>query len=309
MDLSALTNDILLDRTSRLVQSERKITHLILWHINEVERRRLYAVIGCSSMMNYLTDHLKYNDSSAYERLQASRLLRKLPELAEKLEDGRLNLTQIVQVNVCINKEAKAGNAVSIEQTAQVFQQIESLNKYDTQKALAVEFNQPIQMHEVIKPQRDDTVRLELTFTESQMAVLKEAKETLSHTLPHATWADVITYLAQKQVQKVKGKPVATKSHMEQEKPTRSFPAAGKRKSIKITTRRELMANADHCCEFVDPVTKRRCGGKFQLQIDHRIPFALGGTNSPSNLRVLCRTHNILSGQQMGLIKPMHLAR
>jgi hypothetical protein len=301
MDLSKITDDMLLDRTEKLVGSERKITHLILWHVNEVERRRLYAILGFSSMMDYLIEHLKYNSSSAYERLQASRLLRKLPQLADRLENGTLNLTQLVQVNVCLNKEAKAGNEVSLEQTIQVFEQIESLNKFETQKALAVEFNQPIQIHEVIKPQRDNSIRMELSFSVEEMEILKQARELLSHSLPNATWAQAITYLAKQQVQKVMGKEKSAKTNSTANS-TQSFPAAGIRKAIKVTTRRELLKKAQSCCEYVDPISKRRCSGKYQLQIDHIFPLALGGSNDPSNLRVLCRTHNILSAQQCGLL-------
>lgn len=299
MDLSKLTDTVLLERTAGLVLSERKITHLILWHINEVETRRLFSVIGFSSMMDYLVEYLKYNSSSAYERFQASRLLRRIPQLAEKLEEGSLNLTQLVQVNVCINKEAKSGNDVSLEQTVQIFENIESLNKFETQKALAIEFNQPIQMHEIIKPQRDNSVRMELTFTEEQMASLKKVKDLISHSLPDATWAEIISYLSNKQIQKSLGKEKASKASTPTT--TQSFPAAGVRKSIKITTRRELLTKANHCCEYVDPISKKRCSGKFQLQIDHIVPLALGGSNEESNLRVLCRTHNILAAQQQGL--------
>jgi hypothetical protein len=308
MDLSKLTDDMLLDRTEKLVGSERKITHMILWHVNEVERRRLYAILGFSSMMDYLIEHLKYNSSSAYERLQASRLLRKLPQLADRLENGTLNLTQLVQVNVCLNKEAKAGNEVSLEQTIQVFEQIESLNKFETQKALAVEFNQPIQIHEVIKPQRDNSIRMELSFSVEEMEILKQARELLSHSLPNATWAQAITYLAKQQVQKVMGKEKPAKTNSTANS-TQSFPAAGVRKAIKVTTRRALLKKAQSCCEYVDPISKRRCSGKYQLQIDHIFPLALGGSNDPSNLRVLCRTHNILSAQQCGLPIPLSAIR
>lgn len=307
MDLSKLTDNVLLERTAGLVLSERKITHLILWHINEVETRRLFSVIGFSSMMDYMVEHLKYNSSSAYERLQASRLLRKIPQLAEKLEEGTLNLTQMVQVNVCINKEMKSGNEVSLEKTAQIFENIESLNKFETQKALAIEFNQPIQMHEIIKPQRDNSVRMELTFTEEQMASLKRVKDLLSHSLPDATWADIISYLSNKQIQKSLGRKEAS---IQTAKTTQSFPAAGIRKAIKITTRRELLTKANHCCEFVDATSKKRCSGKFQFQIDHIVPLALGGSNAESNLRILCRTHNILAAQQQGLTyQPIKSAR
>ena len=40
-----------------------------------------------------------------------------------------------------------------------------------------------------------------------------------------------------------------------------------------------------------------RCKATQNLQIDHVISYALGGTNAASNLRVLCRTHNQLAAE------------
>lgn len=34
------------------------------------------------------------------------------------------------------------------------------------------------------------------------------------------------------------------------------------------------------------------CGSRFQVEVDHIVARANGGTNEPENLRVLCRTHN-----------------
>jgi hypothetical protein len=42
----------------------------------------------------------------------------------------------------------------------------------------------------------------------------------------------------------------------------------------------------------------KRCGSKWNLQIDHIVPFALGGDNSPGNLRLLCGKHNRLEAER-----------
>jgi hypothetical protein len=140
--------------------------------------------------------------------MHASRLLGKMPHLSEKIEEGTLNLTQVVQVQSCINKEERAGNKVDIAQTAKIFEKIESMTGEKTLKALAIEFNQPIQTHEVIQPQRDNTVRAGITFTDEEMDVLKHVKDLLSHTLPNPTWAELIVHLAKKQIKVIEGKSV-----------------------------------------------------------------------------------------------------
>jgi hypothetical protein len=321
MDLSNVSDDVLLERTYRYARSERKITHIVLYHINEVERRQLFAQLKYDSIFKYISKHLGYGEKAAYERMHASRLLGKMPELAEKMEEGTLNLTQIVQVQSCINKEARAGNKVDQAQTAKIFEKIESLSGEKTLKTLAIEFKQPIQKHEVIRHQRDNTVRAEITFTDEEMDELKHVKDLLSHALPNPTWAELIIYLAKKQIKAIEGKAVEKmKESIEHTKPEsglvgtdakesnsqepakmmQRFGVTKEREAIKITIRRQLMEKAGKCCEYVNN-NGQRCDGIYQLQVDHKIPVALGGSNNISNLRVLCRTHNLLEAKRYGL--------
>lgn len=337
VELKNLSNQDLLIRLDKLVHSERKLTHVILCHINEVETRRLYADLGFDSMFKYLTRHCGYGDDSAYRRLQAARLLRKNPEVAEKLEQGTLNLTQLTQVQKCLKQESKEGVFVSPQETLNILQKIENRSNFETKKVLAVEFNQPIHTHEIVKPQRDESVRFEVTFTAEQMEILEKVKASLSHSLPEGNWADLIIYLAGKQLQKTFGKTAVTsinsnansdfdrnsdcdgggsgksKSNStpiaeigfasngkERSFSTPSFTAKRKRVPVRITIRRKLLQNAGHCCEYRDSNTNIRCRSKYQLQIDHIVPRARGGSDIERNLRVLCRTHNLLMAKRWG---------
>ena len=46
-------------------------------------------------------------------------------------------------------------------------------------------------------------------------------------------------------------------------------------------------------CRFRHPQTKQLCLSTFAIQIDHIIPFGLGGSSSdPYNLRLVCQAHN-----------------
>jgi hypothetical protein len=68
-------------------------------------------------------------------------------------------------------------------------------------------------------------------------------------------------------------------------------PFARKRKAIPIEVRRQAFAKANHQCEFVSE-NGQRCESRYQLEIDHRVPWSQGGLDEPDNLQVLCASHN-----------------
>jgi len=86
MKIKALSNNDLLNQFNKLVRTERKITHLVLLYIAEIETRKIYADLGFDGMYAYLTRGLGYSEGSAYRRLQSARLLKQVPRVAEKVE-------------------------------------------------------------------------------------------------------------------------------------------------------------------------------------------------------------------------------
>ncbi len=79
----------------------------------------------------------------------------------------------------------------------------------------------------------------------------------------------------------------------------------GKKRSCAARTRHILQAVRDEVfvrdggrCTFVGKNGKR-CGETRNLEIDHIIPYAKGGSNSPENLRLLCFKHNRLAAERV----------
>jgi len=67
---------------------------------------------------------------------------------------------------------------------------------------------------------------------------------------------------------------------------------------IPAAVRREVWRRDQGCCSYVDPHSGRRCSSRYRLEIDHIVPFALGGASEVLNLRLHCRAHHRLRHAQ-----------
>lgn len=337
----------IISNLERLVKSERKIMHEVLVHIVEVEKRRLFLELGYSSIYKFLTQHLGYSEDAAYDRMAGARMLSKAPEIVTKLEEGSLNLTQLVKLNQCLQQEKKMGQPVTAKKTQELITQIENKTNFETEKILAVALQQAPATYQKIKPQADDSVRVELTFTAEEFATLKQAQSLLSHIVTDNDLAKAIVHLATNLVQKFHGKNKvdrrkenfelsqydSNKSQKESPKlepnphlqllqqPTPPRQTASSPAPVPPTTRRlrvkrkfrrrRLLAavtravygRARNCCQHIHPESKRRCSSTYQLQVDHIIPVACGGSDELENLRLLCGVHNRFEALQWGLNK------
>lgn len=85
----------LLERVHDLAARERNCTAQLVAHLAEVELRRLFLSLGCSSMFAYCTEVLHLSESAAYARIEVARAVRRLPRLLPDLADGSLSLTTI----------------------------------------------------------------------------------------------------------------------------------------------------------------------------------------------------------------------
>ena len=67
---------------------------------------------------------------------------------------------------------------------------------------------------------------------------------------------------------------------------------------IPVGVRREVWRRDQGCCSYVDRHSGRRCRSRYRLEIDHVVPFALGGATELSNVRLRCRVHHRLRHAQ-----------
>lgn len=104
--IKQLNNKELLSQTKQLVQKERETHIQVLYHLNEIESRKLYLKLGFSSLFDYTTKELGYSEGAAYRRIKAMKLCQELPGTKDRLQSGRISLSSACQLQVFFEKKA-----------------------------------------------------------------------------------------------------------------------------------------------------------------------------------------------------------
>jgi 5-methylcytosine-specific restriction endonuclease McrA len=136
---------------------------------------------------------------------------------------------------------------------------------------------------------------LKITISHELEQKLNHLRQILSHKKPNMSYAELLEILADRALDKLEPKA----------KEQKSTPApevkSNKSRYIPTKVKRYIWQKYGRRCSYTDPKTGRRCQSRHLLQIDHKLPLALGGTSATANLRLLCRAHNLYSAEWMGL--------
>ena len=91
--VAALPDQVLLEQTRMLARHEQALQLSVLDHLREIDARRLYLLLGYSSLFDYTVRELHYTEAAAWRRIKAMRLCRETRGVRERLQDGSLNLS------------------------------------------------------------------------------------------------------------------------------------------------------------------------------------------------------------------------
>ncbi len=207
MKLKSLSNNCLELRLMKLVKTERKITHLVLQCIAEIDRRKLYLQKDYPSLFEFLVQSFGYSPSAAMRRIDGARLLLQIPEVAEKIENGTVNLSQVSLIQRA-EREVKRETQcpIPVETKKELLSKIENKKQLQTEQLIAKTLNINFTPAKKVIQHRDESVTLTVTFCREQMKILESAQALLSHAVPEKNWASLMTYLAQKELSRRLGK-------------------------------------------------------------------------------------------------------
>jgi 5-methylcytosine-specific restriction endonuclease McrA len=295
------------NKLKSLASEEQKLTQTIIEHIAEVDRRKLFLSMAYSSLFDYLTKEINYSAGAAQRRIDAARMLQKIPEVAQKIESGHLNLGQISKVQqICRQIKKESGQIVPTEIQKNVLDKIENLNSQQTDLLLAQEFKIEIKTRAKTHIQRDESTRVELTFSKNEMALIKSAQALLSHKTGGGL-KETLIQLAHDILQKSTPKNIKKNSIIEDQGKIQNFistqtstyiathaatdTATVAVKNVTARLRKEILYR-DQFCQFINSTTGKVCGSRHYLELDHIVPRFAGGDHDVDNLRVLCKNHN-----------------
>ena len=268
MNLRHLTNATLLADTKLLARTEREVTIKILHHIKEIERRKLYADLGFSSLFDYCLRDLGYSESSATRRIRAARMLGDLPELEIKIQDGSLNLSNINQAIMFF----KNNDIETKDQKIKILSQIENLSYKECEKELmSLGGIEKVIIKDNQKRLSTNQIRICVTLEEKTSENFEELKNLFGRDKPLNGLFDFMINAAKQELEK-------KKFHL-YKRSRASQPISNVNRVITAAIKREVYLRDQRCTQ---------CGTTHRLQFDHQIPFALGGNSTSKNIRLLC---------------------
>ncbi len=312
-NLQSLTDQVLLEKTSALVQLERETTTQILYHLQEVERRRLFATRGYPSLFAYCVEGLGYSESSAQRRISSMRLLKGLPpemahDVEKKIQEGVLSLSVLAQAQSFFQEEARINPNLSTLEKKEVLIALEGKSSRQAARQLQDLSSQSAPpVREYTRPAGRGKTEIHLVVDEATLETLEKIKGLLAHSHPQMGWGELLDFIAKTAWEKLdpSREPAhKTKSVLKNESAeTQSAPAlptsAVHREKMSAVLKRAVWKKSEGQCAYADPLTGRVCGSRRFLQIEHLQPVALGGKNELSNCTLRCSVHNQLTAIQV----------
>ena len=321
----AISDDELLRRLAELLRHSRRVEADLVAHIGEVDDRRLFAREACSSMFTYATEVLHLSEHEAYLRITAARASRKYPMLLSMLGDGRLHLSGIGKLvphlteansEEVLARAAHKSKREIEELVAELAPKPDvpaSMRKLPTRpdtasrpelgpdrvvllKTESVGATPPVDARPaptvppppppagVVQPL--SPARYRVMFTAS--AELRDKLERLQ-VLMQEDLAAVIEAAVTEKLERLEAKRFA-----ETKAPRKSLEETDTSASSRYmpsAVKRVVRKRDQDQCTFVDG-QGRRCTERRGLEFHHDDPYGCGGDRSPSNVRLLCRSHN-----------------
>lgn len=296
MKLTALSDKILLENTKSIAAREREITLEVLHHLREVERRSLFAKLGYSSLFEYALNELRYSAASAQRRISSMRLLKELPSLEKKIEEGTLNLSTLSQAQSFFRQEkiSQKSQIKNSQDKIELLKSLENKSAREVEKVLISKSSEPIKLiPEIVRAVSQTQSEIKFLVESELLKEIEELRNLLAHSHPGASIKEILIYSVKNTLKALRPKDMVAKK-AKNLLPTLKPKVTPLKISryIPANVKREVWARDRGECTYKNQETGKKCACKYGLEYDHIQPYALGGESTEENLRLRCKAHN-----------------
>ncbi len=263
--------------------AEKTATLELLEYLHEIDLRRVYALMGYSSLWEYVCKYLKYSEYQASEKINAMRLMARVPEVKKCIAENKLNLTVTSKLATHVRREK-----LSAQETTLLLDQVMNKSVREVERVLVQ--NQKVSIpsrEDQIKAVSSETSRISFDADKEFLELLNQVKNHQSD--PTLSLQDVLKKTMKEYLLKREVKQHAFS--------LRSIKVSRVKKAssryVSVDTKNAVRLRSENQCEYVDSNSKRKCEEKMGLQFDHILPKSRGGAEELENIRHLCKTHNL----------------
>lgn len=132
----SLSNLDLHRRTVRFAKIEQRSARILLTHLHEIKKRRIYAEVGYSSLWEYAVKGLGFDEAGACQRIRAMELMMTVPEAKKQIEQGTLSIAKAAVVQSHIRSQAKDSKPMDQKAKTDVLMQVQHCSVRETREAL-----------------------------------------------------------------------------------------------------------------------------------------------------------------------------
>lgn len=276
--LGKITDSELLRVTKKLAASERRLLADVLQHLAEIQRRKLFSP-QYKSLYEYSIKELGYSEDQAARRISAMRLMAEIPEVESQVVNGSLSLTNLGLAQTYFRNET-----LSDEQKVETLKALENKSSREAARELLKRSSHPEKLiPDTVRPVSATMNEVRLVISDSALDKISRVKGLIAHQHPYLTNGEVFELVLDLALEIWNPTRTNEKSPAAPRVKSDSKRVTEGRKPT-ASLRRDVWNRAHGRCEL--------CYSHFKLEVDHRLPFALGGKTVRENLRLLCRNCN-----------------
>jgi len=305
MNLTELSNEEVVSGLMSIAGDARAVLAKLLAYLGEVDARRLYRDWGCSSMFRFCVERLLLSEGEAQRRITAARAAREYPMIIDAIATGDLNITSIEILHPYLTvdnheellRSAFRKTKIEVQELAAARHPrpdapslISPMPTAATPPAAAPPQPVPhVSAAPRVEPLSAERYKVQVTVSKALRDKIESVKALMRHRNPSGDLEVIFEQAIELLHAKLEKERLA-----KTDKPRSVKKGA---KGVSAAARRETFERDGTQCTYVS-ADGHRCSEHGYLEVDDRDARGRGGSDDASNLRVLCRAHNLLLAEQ-----------